>query len=236
MGNSPPSPPRTPLPLQQIVDQVRLSAQAAPSSPVPLRDSPRSVHMRKEKFPIILTSDPVLNSPATLQLGIRCESRIKISILLHNKPLDKVIERAGAPDGQLATFSLPNFPNQSYFASGAPLMIHIATEDGHQALQLHCGFTEVPGRAPLVEVRKKGAVIGGQLLELENIYGLAGTQSVCLICMQSEVTVALAPCRHACLCEECASEFARISRTVCPICRVQATGLMRLSLTNPPKE
>ena len=127
------------------------------------------------------------------------------------------------------TFRLPRFDSSVFSETESPVVVHIGSQD--KSLQIFCGFDR---RRNLI-VNRKQAVIMGQFLEIEHIYGLTENSS-CLICLQNPVTVALAPCRHACLCDSCAPDFARAHNTACPVCRAQATGILRLSVVDPPQE
>jgi len=52
----------------------------------------------------------------------------------------------------------------------------------------------------------------------------------CVICLSSERSVALLPCRHLCMCGDCASYF-KDQSTICPICRSYVSALVN-SKTN----
>ena len=85
-----------------------------------------------------------------------------------------------------------------------------------------------------VSVTTQQASISGQLFEVENMYGLS-TEKRCIICMGDEVTVAFQPCRHACMCSDCADNLSSRDLRKCPVCRAHATGLIKLSISNNQK-
>ena len=215
-----------PLPVQRIVGAGPLSTNVQNSPASSLRDSsPRSVQMRKEKFPIIC-SDIRLSQLALVVSGTT-EQAGTLTVVLIDKEVYK--EHVG-PGNFKIEFPLKDFPsNRVYFTLPCPVVIRIAS--GDRTLQIFCGFND----ERTLQVKKKQAVISGQFLDIEHVYGLSDN-SVCLICMQNIVSVALAPCRHACLCDDCASDFARTSRTICPVCRVPASGLLRLTVVTQPQE
>ena len=51
---------------------------------------------------------------------------------------------------------------------------------------------------------------------------------LCIICVERSKCVVLRPCNHLCLCEECEP---RLLHRVCPICRRQVVGTMRVYVT-----
>jgi len=47
---------------------------------------------------------------------------------------------------------------------------------------------------------------------------------VCQVCHLNQVSTVIFPCMHCCMCDECASEFSKVSN-VCPMCR---TGVSQI--------
>eukprot|EP01108_Squamamoeba_japonica_P005671 TRINITY_DN455_c3_g1_i1.p1 TRINITY_DN455_c3_g1~~TRINITY_DN455_c3_g1_i1.p1 ORF type:complete len:299 (-),score=83.19 TRINITY_DN455_c3_g1_i1:54-950(-) len=58
----------------------------------------------------------------------------------------------------------------------------------------------------------------------------ASTTTSCVVCLSSRRRVAVLPCRHLSLCDECASELRKRTNR-CPICRGVAIALLRIELT-----
>lgn len=56
---------------------------------------------------------------------------------------------------------------------------------------------------------------------LNEIYGLSdqGDDNYCVVCLSGKSKVTLMPCKHLCLCDECAKILAEASIKKCPICR-----------------
>lgn len=48
---------------------------------------------------------------------------------------------------------------------------------------------------------------------------------LCVVCIDSQYTVAMLPCGHVCMCEQCAVRF---SQDVCPQCRAPIEDTMRV--------
>ena len=51
---------------------------------------------------------------------------------------------------------------------------------------------------------------------------------LCIVCLSERKTVAIKPCMHFCVCEDCAQQMRRI-RPQCPICRGDAEGFVTLT-------
>ena len=56
---------------------------------------------------------------------------------------------------------------------------------------------------------------------LNEIYGLSelNDESVCVVCLSGKSSVTLMPCKHLCLCDECARILAEAQNKKCPMCR-----------------
>lgn len=50
----------------------------------------------------------------------------------------------------------------------------------------------------------------------------------CVVCLSSRANIGFLPCRHICVCEQCASMTMRSSSNHCPICRSTATGQIQI--------
>lgn len=83
---------------------------------------------------------------------------------------------------------------------------------------------------PIVEDDK--IVIDGVISTISRVFrqqGIDGddgfSDGLCLICCSQTATVVAFPCRHCCMCRECAERFASISNH-CPVCRAPVTELI----------
>lgn len=112
-------------------------------------------------------------------------------------------------------------------APGAQSVVHISldvprTPDKETQLNLQC------------KVLRQKVVIDQKEYLLEEIYGLADLGKddgahdetshgePCVVCLSDPRNTAILPCRHLCLCEECARELtigAQLRGDTCPICR-----------------
>lgn len=90
-----------------------------------------------------------------------------------------------------------------------------------------------------VKVVKQILWIDGVRYELQEIYGIgssAGTDfdandpgKECVICMSEPRDTTVLPCRHMCMCSECA-KLLRLQTNRCPICRRPVERLMEIKL------
>ncbi len=79
------------------------------------------------------------------------------------------------------------------------------------------------------------------LLPVQDIYGLEQSHApredlteeenedrLCVICLVNERNTTVLPCRHMCMCDECAQELRKQTHK-CPICRIHVRLLLRIS-------
>lgn len=90
-----------------------------------------------------------------------------------------------------------------------------------------------------VRVMKQILWIDGVRYELREIYGIGkseetfdetGSGEECVICMTEPKDTAVLPCRHMCLCSECAKAL-RVQSNKCPICRQNIEELMEIKIS-----
>ena len=62
-----------------------------------------------------------------------------------------------------------------------------------------------------------------------------GLQSTCVICMSEPRTTLVIPCRHMCLCEDCA-ETLKVQSVKCPICRGPVRSLLKIEIDSNDDE
>ncbi|CAA7400007.1 unnamed protein product [Spirodela intermedia] len=92
-----------------------------------------------------------------------------------------------------------------------------------------------------VKVIKQILWVDGERYELREIFGLASSANddtngddlgkECVICMSEPRDTAVMPCRHMCMCRECAKTF-RLHSSKCPICRQPVQELMEIKIFN----
>lgn len=68
--------------------------------------------------------------------------------------------------------------------------------------------------------RKGVEMANGEFMVLDHVYGMAYKEDdkECAICLSNSKDTIIEPCRHMCLCFECANEFKNRSQK-CPVCR-----------------
>ena len=74
------------------------------------------------------------------------------------------------------------------------------------------------------------------MFEVEEIFGLGDIATAtadsrdapdCVVCLSDPRDTAILPCRHMCVCKECAEEL-RKSSNKCPICRGPVTAFLQI--------
>lgn len=99
------------------------------------------------------------------------------------------------------------------------------------------------GDAWNVHVVKQKLWVDGVSYVLQEIYGLenastSGTngtdtneEQLCVICLSNRKDTTALPCRHMCMCHECADALRKQS-SMCPICRNKVESLLRIKLND----
>ncbi|KAG0495695.1 hypothetical protein HPP92_000386 [Vanilla planifolia] len=96
-----------------------------------------------------------------------------------------------------------------------------------------------------VKVAKQILWIDGERYELKEIFGLSSSSSEpivdgdddgkeCVICMTEPRDTAVFPCRHLCMCGNCAKAF-RLQSNKCPICRQPVEKLLEINVQSSDK-
>mmetsp|Transcript_6833 Transcript_6833/g.19270 ORF Transcript_6833/g.19270 Transcript_6833/m.19270 type:complete len:359 (+) Transcript_6833:168-1244(+) len=92
----------------------------------------------------------------------------------------------------------------------------------------------------IVKVKRQKIWVDGLSYELQEIYGMSSDNnttsladldsgSECVICMANRRDTTVLPCRHMCMCSDCANELRHRSNR-CPICRETVESLLQIKL------
>lgn len=84
-------------------------------------------------------------------------------------------------------------------------------------------------RRNLIVVSREAVVEDGRRVFLEDVYGI-GNRGECVICLSEISDTTVLPCRHMCVCQECASFLLSqppLDRK-CPVCRANVGSLMHI--------
>lgn len=92
-----------------------------------------------------------------------------------------------------------------------PIVIQLACQD-----QVATCYLSIKDTAPL-SVVQKNLKISGEVYELVDLFSTDNKQ--CVVCLDNQLEIMLAPCKHFCMCWKCAELLMSKSQT-CPICRV----------------
>jgi len=90
-----------------------------------------------------------------------------------------------------------------------------------------------------IAVIKQKIQVQGNAYELQEIYGIEQSEESenskeCVICMSSPKDTTVLPCRHMCMCSECAKVL-RFQTNKCPICRCAVESLLQIKV-NPTSD
>eukprot|EP01062_Namystynia_karyoxenos_P065987 TRINITY_DN60009_c0_g1_i1.p2 TRINITY_DN60009_c0_g1~~TRINITY_DN60009_c0_g1_i1.p2 ORF type:complete len:365 (+),score=32.63 TRINITY_DN60009_c0_g1_i1:86-1180(+) len=132
--------------------------------------------------------------------------------------------------------------------SHLPLVIALWYEnEGRKQGQVTCFCLGGAGE-PKPTVVRQMLFVGDDEYLLEDLYGFedqpvlaevadpVGEEGdmgkLCVVCMEAERDTTAMPCRHMCLCSECAGEFRKKSNK-CPVCRAEIDSLITLRRSSP---
>lgn len=92
-----------------------------------------------------------------------------------------------------------------------------------------------------LQILKQKLVVEGHdhAYDVQEIFGIASTNdeedNECVVCMCEPRDTTVMPCRHMCLCHECA-ESLRKQTNKCPICRESVQSLLRINIDSVVNE
>jgi len=114
---------------------------------------------------------------------------------------------------------------------------------GVQSQSTFATFTKLLEGGLGIKVLKQKILVGGVSYELQEIYGIEQTPEEqegaengreCVICMSEPRDTTLLPCRHMCMCNECAKVL-RYQTNKCPICRSPVESLLQIKVSKKDK-
>ena len=86
---------------------------------------------------------------------------------------------------------------------------------------VYCVYT-IAGGVFGVKPLKQKLIIGIGVYETAEVYGMEKLEdnSDCVICLSNKRNTMVMPCKHICLCNECADVLSN-NKSDCPICRIR---------------
>lgn len=132
-----------------------------------------------------------------------------------------------------------------------PIVIEVRIADSASRVRCQCSYLTLtrsgapPGEIGIRALRQS-IQVDDKMFNLQEIYGIdrrisdtssgsecssAGevSSSSCVICLSSRRDTTVLPCRHMCLCSECAREL-RFQTDRCPMCRCAIESLMQITV------
>eukprot|EP00163_Fabomonas_tropica_P002487 TRINITY_DN118_c0_g1_i1.p1 TRINITY_DN118_c0_g1~~TRINITY_DN118_c0_g1_i1.p1 ORF type:complete len:412 (-),score=69.89 TRINITY_DN118_c0_g1_i1:188-1423(-) len=132
-------------------------------------------------------------------------------------------------------------PNTQKF----PLIIVLNTavpgdEDAVQSQYTYGTLVRGQDNVYSVKVIKQKIQVGETAYELQEIFGIQAKDDDldggdCVICMSDPKDTTVLPCRHMCLCSECAKTL-RFQSNKCPICRTPVESLLQIKVARGSDE
>ncbi|KAL0922759.1 hypothetical protein M5K25_006775 [Dendrobium thyrsiflorum] len=126
-------------------------------------------------------------------------------------------------------------------ACGPTLMDGQSVQSAATRLQITLAVIEKNNTGAFeVKVVKQILWFDGERYELQEIFGLANSSEAiddadddigkeCVICLSEPRNTAVFPCRHLCMCSDCAKSL-RVQSNKCPICRQPVEKLMEINV------
>jgi E3 ubiquitin-protein ligase MGRN1 len=129
-----------------------------------------------------------------------------------------------------------------YYHQGSqhfPIVIMLQTlEDNPNRVQSQSTFVTFKSNSDgslCIAVVKQKIQVQGNAYELQEIYGIehndVENSKECVICMSASKDTTVLPCRHMCMCSDCAKVL-RYQTNKCPICRCAVESLLQIKVNN----
>ncbi|KAK9905555.1 hypothetical protein WJX75_002064 [Coccomyxa subellipsoidea] len=141
----------------------------------------------------------------------------------------ETITDKGKADGHTLQELRPGTAQKVWVQSQTTFAVLVKDEEGHWCAR----------------VLKQKIWVEGVSYELQEIYGMQTSASIpsggegtleeaeerlCVICLVNERDTTVLPCRHLCMCHDCAQEL-RKQTSKCPICRNHVNSLLHIKMT-----
>mmetsp|Transcript_12138 Transcript_12138/g.19147 ORF Transcript_12138/g.19147 Transcript_12138/m.19147 type:complete len:309 (-) Transcript_12138:50-976(-) len=124
-----------------------------------------------------------------------------------------------------------------YYHQGSrlyPLVLVLQTTGSVEPqMQLtYATFKGHEGDALTVSAVRQKLQCQGAVYDMKEVYGAEQSSldtAECVICMSNPKSIAVLPCRHLCMCSDCAKDLHR-SMDGCPMCRCKVESLLQMNL------
>lgn len=177
---------------------------STPSSVPPVDDSDKSVSTKTLKLAGVLLNFRILGETCTFT--IKNVTGERVLVLVNGT-------KVGVVDGKdsLGEFEVPK---------EAETRVDVRDDADTKTLRLHYKNGVLVTRTVL---------IGDRVVDLHDVYGLAEIRE-CVVCLCDQSDTSILPCRHLCVCRECADRLmqARPGDRKCPVCRALVVNLLTL--------
>jgi len=220
-----------PLPTPQVIQSTGLPAFALarpPQAPEP----PKELSFRRRKVSFTVESNSIKSEVRGDHLVVSFEyltsSTLAVTVIINGKSVVKTELCAPESPGYLpGTVVIPytvvlNAPSGSF---------DINLTDGHDLLDVKLRLENT--NVTVISMRLK-MESDEEPVDLLQLYGGSSShdtpdnKQVCAVCLSEPIAVGFLPCRHVCVCSDCAEATLRSCMNQCPMCRQPVHGLLRL--------
>lgn len=164
-----------------------------------------------------------------------------------NNPITTKTSKPSHPElSEVKLYTFLDFPPEAFESDRAFLQLPLSRPTSVRQLPVNSGdrVGGTPHPAQTTAGDYKGYVvkqllqIGAEVYELDEIFDLGAAElanddeeeddaALCVICLTHPKDTTILPCRHMCLCYDCAGQL-RLATNKCPICRADIERVMTL--------
>lgn len=196
-----------------------------------------------------------IGASTTIPIRRVVASHLTVPVALNNPGFthtddDKIIVSFATTIGGRVTLQSNNISESHDYDVGLKLTQEFKRPEGEEWI-LKFDFESVNGvtcrmytlsahNNSLPNVTDDKMVIDGVVSTISRVFRQQGndgddgfSDGLCLICCTETATVVAFPCRHCCMCRECAERFANMS-THCPVCRAIVSELIECVTEEQP--
>jgi hypothetical protein len=231
-----------PLPPPQVSSNIFLAPLAAHE--VIRRAPPTNVRVDKQRLPFMIERNSLkvetLNGCQVIQFKYKSTDIATCTIASTIADDERIVEvlapttlssKEDLCHAQYREKKLNLFPGR-HLKSGDSIMFNIITNDDKFVIE---GIFQ----DDVVKIKSMGLISPSGLVDLQQLYDASGASGnstsyhssegrMCAICLSNRISVGFIPCRHVCVCTDCADTTLLSSENHCPICRSVVTGKISL--------
>lgn len=188
----------------------------------------------------ILTESFLLSSESIFSFKYDTLNKCSLSITPRITPTEHL-----NPEKNRQSFELKSGIDQEFIGWALPLKQDLAVPAGKMKeleIKIESQIPVSHSETTLISFKKNGETHGfciesqilrykGKNYVLKDFFGINAPdeRSECAVCLFNTKDTAILPCNHVCLCAGCGNWLRLQSNKKCPLCRVEAEGLIKLN-------